>query len=219
MQGSPPLLLFDDERIASQVLEILHYWPHEEDNFYVSDHVQNVPLFVKIIDAYSNDLISEYFRTHSGFIFLYTKQRRTSTVCDHRFYTNAPYGIFIDQLQFKLSETDRVRLASLLRPFTRRVSDMAAAIDRSMETFDMEQSKKRPLPPHWEAELSNAEPALPNDDTCAICYENKATICLVECNTTAMCDTCVRAWGEQAALQRKCPFCRTPIENVKRRKV
>lgn len=220
MQGLP-LLIFEDERVASCLLEILHYWP--SDDIYISDRTQYPPIRVELVEAnVSSEIITDLFRKNVGLIFLYTKQRQTSTVCDHRFFINAPYGIFMEKLDLILSEYERTKLASLLRPFVRRsaaVSDLSVAMTRSLETYDVEQSKKQPLPASWESVLRDAEPIVAGSEVCAICFDKKATICLVECDTTAMCDDCVRAWGTQVALQHKCPFCRKTISNVKRQKI
>jgi hypothetical protein len=220
MQGLP-LLIFEAEDVASCLLEILHYWP--KDDIFVSEMTQFPPIRIQMVDVnFSTETITDLFRHNLGLIFLYTKQRQTSTVCDHRFFINAPYGIFIEKMELIVSERERMQLAALLRPFVRRsaaVSDLSVAMARSLETYDTEQSKKRPLPKEWELVLREAEPISEGCEVCAICFDKKATICLVDCNTTAMCDDCVRGWGTQAALQHKCPFCRKTISSLKRPKI
>lgn len=225
------MLICEDSDLVHAVLDILNYVPHHENpNRWVRplpDPWNIPPLDVTLLDGSDTRAsfiakLREVMTLHQGIIFLYTKRERDSHAMARRILKNASGTIFMREMGISgLPEDLRCALIQAFEPYVNTrsvaVSDLTEAMNRSMETYDAEHSRKQAVPSQWECVLhAQSDPVEPGLPVCGICLDKRATICFVECGDMAACDECVRAWASHAQLQFRCPFCRVVVKNIVR---
>lgn len=76
--------------------------------------------------------------------------------------------------------------------------------------------KTRKLNPEWNAVLKTSEIAVTGDPICVACHEMRASILFIQCSHQVMCDNCVRKMFELPGVERTCPVCREPCDQLNR---
>jgi len=93
------------------------------------------------------------------------------------------------------------------------IAGLAEAIRQSEEEYARAQAaQKPPLPKRdWQSVLKQPEKAETGQPQCNVCFENRASICIVACGHQSMCDACV-----QQLVKHQCIICRAEFDQIVR---
>jgi len=181
-------------------------WEMQLDNTgrpYFIDHVNKGtswqdPRLPKDWEMQFDQLGRQYFIDHSN---------KRTTYYDPRIYPDAlkplPHGwemrldpngkpLFIDHLSHP-KKTTYERPDKEKRESTPTESNKEEDTEKSGDTSDGEEPRKE----------------LTDDNTCIICLENERCVALIPCGHLCLCREC-------SGTQKKCPVCRTPIQDLLR---
>lgn len=91
--------------------------------------------------------------------------------------------------------------------------EMAAAIRLSEEEYARSlAAQKPPIPKRdWSSVLKQPEKAEPGQPQCNVCFENRASICIVSCGHQSICDACI-----QQLVKHTCIVCRAEFDQIVR---
>ena len=138
-------------------------------------------------------------------------------------FINYPLHVLLDTLNIRISDENKSRIVAAMgtppspmrriRLFHDEDSDLQRAIRASEEEHARELQKQQPpeQAQDWSSVLKVAEPAINGFAQCTVCFENKATICIVECGHQALCDECV-----PKLMQHRCVICKADFKRIVR---
>ncbi|MBX9636001.1 MAG: hypothetical protein K2Q45_00430 [Nitrosomonas sp.] len=136
-------------------------------------------------------------------------------------FVNYPLHTLLETICVRVSDQNKSRMAAAMGSpprFVMRVrQDEDAELQRALLASEEEHARalllKRPpeLKENIHAVLKEAEPACPGFAQCSVCFEKKATICIVDCGHQALCDDCVPKLNHH-----RCVICKTDIQRIVR---
>lgn len=138
-------------------------------------------------------------------------------------FINYPLHVLLDTLNIRVSDENKSRIVAAMgtppspmrriRLFHDEDADLQLAIRASEEEHARELQKQQPpeQAQDWSSVLKLAEPASNGCAQCTVCFENKATICIVECGHQALCDECV-----PKLMHHRCVVCKADFKRIVR---
>ena len=124
----------------------------------------------------------------------------------------APRTVVIAEEDVEVENTGARDLGQLIPVLTDH-DELAAAIRLSEEEYARSIAAQKPLQAKrdWQSILKPVEKALPGQPQCNVCFENRASICIVACGHQCICDDCIKQ-----LVKHTCIVCRAEFDQIVR---
>jgi hypothetical protein len=167
------------------------------------------------------DKASELFNHFQGPIFIMHKEMRSNMTSSGHVFVNYSLDVIFDVLNVRVNDANKHRLATAVAPNARapavmprrlfvdqdNVDEMRLAIRASEEEHARFLAKQKPPIQNWSQLVKPVEPVQHGMPACAVCFDNKATMCIIKCGHQSLCDECI-----QQLVHLNCVVCRIEFD-------